>query len=235
MVRLDQRHRLTCTQWLGLRRSRFDLPDGGWPKLLHPFASVASTVKGGASMLSAHDVARELRQRLPQAGDVKIHKLAYYCQGWHIAWAGEPMFLEPIEAWTNGPVVAGLWRDEKRNRSCPPAQQPEDQQLAVIDYVIGRYGRYTGRELVRKTHLEDPWRDVSESEESFATGNPVIAHEVLRGWFSQDEEFVAHRATVARLCERRDVYGFEGPAMPDDLRDATLRILGDSGSLLTAW
>jgi Protein of unknown function (DUF4065) len=58
------------------------------------------------SILSAHDVARELRQRLPYAGDVKIHKLAYYCQGWHVAWTGEPMFREAVEAWTNGPVVA---------------------------------------------------------------------------------------------------------------------------------
>ena len=49
-------------------------------------------------MLSAHDVARELRQRLPDPGDVKIHKLAYYCQRWHLARTGEPMFPEAIEA-----------------------------------------------------------------------------------------------------------------------------------------
>lgn len=185
-------------------------------------------------MLSAHDVVRELRQRLPQAGDVKIHKLAYYCQGWHVVRTGEPMFREPVEAWTNGPVVADLWRAEKRREPSPQAQRLGDEQIAVVDYVVSRYGGYTGRELVRKTHLEDPWRDVSENEDMFATANPEITHDALRSWFSEDEEYLAHVAAVARLRERRDVYGFEGPALPDDLREATLRMLGGSSSQFAA-
>jgi uncharacterized phage-associated protein len=185
-------------------------------------------------MLSAHDVARELRQRLPDAGDVKVHKLAYYCQGWHLAWTGEPMFREAIEAWTNGPVVADLWHDEQRDRPRPPVQLLSDDQVAVIDYVVGRYGGSTGRELVPRTHLEDPWRDVSEDEDAFATANPEIINEALRAWFSEDEEYVAHRGAVTRLRERRDIYGFEGPAMPDDLRDATLRMLAHRGSQTSA-
>jgi len=104
----------------------------------------------------------------------------------------------------------------------------DDGQFDVIDYVVGGYGRYTGRrELVRETHLEDPWRDVSESEDSFAAANPEITHESLRAWFSQDDEYLAHRSAVTALRERRDVYGFEGPAMPDDLREATLRIVSE--------
>lgn len=180
-------------------------------------------------MLSAHDVARELRRRLPDAGDVKIHKLAYYCQGWHLAWTGEPMFGEGVEAWTNGPVVADLWHDEKRARSRPPAQEPSDEQVAVIDYVVGRYGGSTGRELVRRTHLEDPWRDASEDEGAFTTANPEITNDALRAWFRADEEYVTHCEAVARLRERRDIYGFDGSAMPDDLREATLRMLAHQG------
>lgn len=185
-------------------------------------------------MLSAHDVARELRRRLPDAGDVKVHKLAYYCQGWHLAWTGEPIFGEAIEAWTNGPVVADLWHDEKRGRPRPPGQRLTNEQVATVDYVVGRYGGSTGRELVRRTHLEDPWRDVSEDEDAFATANPEITNEALRAWFSTDEDYVAHRDAVTRLRERRDIYGFDGPAIPDDLRDATLRILAEHGSQLSA-
>ena len=178
-------------------------------------------------MLSVHDVARELRHRLPQVGDVKIHKLAYYCQGWHLVRTGERMFPEAIEAWTNGPVVADLWHDEKRSRPLPPARRADDEQVAVIDYVIARYGRYTGRELIRKTHLEDPWRDVSERDDSFDTANPEITDSALLSWFTQDDEHLGQRAEVARLRERRDVYGFASSPMPDVLREATLRILGE--------
>ena len=176
-------------------------------------------------MLSAHDVARELRTRLPDAGAVKVHKLAYYCQGWCAAWTGDSMFFEEIEAWANGPVVAHLWHDEKRNRPRPPAQNLRDEHLAVLDYVVDRYGRFSGLELVRKTHLEDPWRDISESDDACTAANPPITVDALIRWFRQDDEFRSHRADVARLRDRRDLYGFEGPAMPDDLRDTTLRLL----------
>jgi uncharacterized phage-associated protein len=185
-------------------------------------------------MLTAHDVARALRQRLPDAGDLKVHKLAYYCQGWHLTWTGEPMFGEAIEAWTNGPVVADLWHDEKRDRPRPEARPLTDAQLAVIDYVVDRYGDCSGQELIRRTHLEDPWRDASEDEDAFGTENPVITTEALRAWFSRDEQYRAHRDAVAHLCARRDIYGFEGPAIPDDLRDATLRMLDDGGARLPA-
>ena len=56
--------------------------------------------------VSAHDVAREIRQQLPRVGILKLQKLLYYCQGWYIAWTDAPLFGEQIEAWANGPVVA---------------------------------------------------------------------------------------------------------------------------------
>jgi hypothetical protein len=134
-------------------------------------------------------------------------------------------YTAECRAWTNGPVVADLWHDEKRERPRPPAQDVADEHLAVIDYVIDRYARHTGIELIRKTHLEDPWRAVSESEDSFATANPEITHDALRRWFTHDDEFLAHRSALARLASRRDIYGLDEPAMPDDLREATLRIV----------
>ncbi len=35
--------------------------------------------------LSAHDVAAQVRQRVPGVGTKKLHKLLYYCQGHHMA------------------------------------------------------------------------------------------------------------------------------------------------------
>jgi len=61
--------------------------------------------------LSAHDVTRELRARLPRAGGTKVQKLLYYSQGWHVTLTGARLFDEPIEAWENfadgGPTA--LW------------------------------------------------------------------------------------------------------------------------------
>jgi uncharacterized phage-associated protein len=137
-----------------------------------------------AMTASAHDVARELRRRLGHAGDVKIHKLLYYCQGWHLAWFGDPAFSEVIEAWANGPVVEALWRDEKYGRSVPDPHPLNGAVLGTVEYVVSRYGNLTGKELIRLTHEEDPWRDVSES----IVWSEDIEHDALIRFFKSDED-----------------------------------------------
>jgi uncharacterized phage-associated protein len=159
--------------------------------------------------VSAHDVADELRRRLPGLGAVKLHKLLYFAQGWHLARTGEPMFGEAIKAWANGPVVAELWADERYERARPARQPLDPASLVTIEYVVDRYGQPSGTELIRLTHLEDPWRTVSESDDPTPTADPEISHEALRRWFTQDDQYVGHRVEVERLRQRRDVYSFE--------------------------
>jgi uncharacterized phage-associated protein len=151
--------------------------------------------------VSAHDVAAELRRRFDyDPGVVKIHKLLYYAQGWHLTWAGEPLFREKIEAWANGPVVADFWHDEKKNRRRPESRVLAGAQLATVDYVVDRYGRYTAKDLIRRTHDEDPWREASEADANgWGLENPEIVHEALRRWFESDDEYLARTAEVDRL------------------------------------
>lgn len=151
--------------------------------------------------ISAHDVAAELRQRFGyDPGAIKIHKLLYYVQGWHLAWVGEPLFRERIEAWLNGPVVANLWHDEKKDRPRPDSSPLVGAQLATIDYVVERYGKCTARELIRLTHDEDPWRDASEADANgWGLGNPEIDHAALLRWFERDDEYRARTAEAERL------------------------------------
>lgn len=40
---------------------------------------------------------------------MKLQKLCYYSQAWHLAWDGVPMFPEKIEAWANGPIIPVLY------------------------------------------------------------------------------------------------------------------------------
>ena len=177
------------------------------------------------SIVSAHDVARELRRRLPSAGIVKIQKLLYYCQGWHVARNREALFGETVEAWVNGPVVAKHWADEKHMRPQPEAKELDGSHLATIDYVVERYGRFPGKALIRMTHLEDPWRALSESDNTDLVGTAEISLDALGAWFSQDDDYVAHVSEVERLRKRRDIYSFDGPFLTGELRAAVERTL----------
>ena len=69
-------------------------------------------------MLSCDDAAKYfLAQVSEDAGDLisnlKLQKLLYYAQGFHLALYDQPLFPEAIEAWTHGPVVPDLYRHYK--------------------------------------------------------------------------------------------------------------------------
>lgn len=141
--------------------------------------------------VSAHDVARELRRRLPGAGTVKIHKLLYFAQGWHLAWFSHALFHESIEAWNNGPVVADLWHAENKNRPVPQPIPLAESEMGTVGYVVARYGSLNGQDLIRLTHNEGPWVELSERDDPFAPMNPEITETMLRDYFSGDEKLGA--------------------------------------------
>lgn len=161
-----------------------------------------------AAGATAHDVARELRKRLPDVGILKVHKLLYYCQGWHLAWTDEPMFPDRVEAWTNGPVVADVWHTEDKGYPTPPPVTLDASQLATIGYVVSRYGQLTGKQLIVQTHEETPWRTVSMATDNpWGTHDPEIPHELMRDYFAnEDEDEVALRALADQAIEDPDIY-----------------------------
>ena len=45
---------------------------------------------------------------------LKLQKLAYYCQGLHLAVYDLPLFSDEFEAWRHGPVVSTLYHEYKK-------------------------------------------------------------------------------------------------------------------------
>ena len=170
---------------------------------------------------------------MPSAGVLKVQKLLYYCKAWSLVWHGDALFAERLEAWDQGPVVADVWHDEHRGRKLPMEQELGAQQLAVVDYVIKRYGCLTGDELKDLTHREGPWLDLTDDGQ-LTTHNPEITDTALRRWFCQDAEYLAFRTEAARLLRRRDIYGFEGDPIPSFVRSATERVLRERSTGQTA-
>ena len=125
-------------------------------------------------MPTAHDVARELRSLVPTAGRVKIQKLLYYCQGWHLAFTDSEMFPESIAAWKLGPVVAEVYRADKYNVQTPSPSELDDAALRTIHWVSERYGALNAMELVALTHAEDPWRDAIGDGETTEIGHAAM-------------------------------------------------------------
>lgn len=126
-------------------------------------------------MLSADDVAKYfLALSDPKIGELisnlKLQKLCYYAQGFHLALYDKKLFPEKIEAWTHGPVVPELYRKYKKyGDGVIPI--PEKFDLSIYDQhtqellneVNAVYGQYSAWKLRNMTHDESPWREAKES------------------------------------------------------------------------
>lgn len=100
--------------------------------------------------------------------NLKLQKLVYYCQAWHMALYGEPLFDEPVEAWTHGPAVYSLYRRfrdygpqaiDTGQLLSDPATDLSDHDRAHIDEVWEAYGHLSGSQLRDLSHEERPWQN----------------------------------------------------------------------------
>ena len=97
---------------------------------------------------------------------MKLQKLVYFCQGFSLALFEKPLFPEPIEAWTHGPVCPKLYRILKGYGSSPITAVIDPEKIALnedekllIKMVYGVYGQYSASRLRKITHEEGPWKN----------------------------------------------------------------------------
>ncbi len=78
--------------------------------------------------------------------NLKLQKLLYYCQYWHMAFYREVLFSDPIEAWEHGPIIRAVYhkyRNYKRLEAIPvPTSAPtlDENAVKTIDKVLDSYG-----------------------------------------------------------------------------------------------
>jgi len=116
-------------------------------------------------MTSALDVGQFIYDELGWVDSVKLQKLVYYCEAWHLAWFGSPLTDEEFEAWINGPVAPTLYRanryekNDHRSTCLPgadPARVPAESREALRS-VLRHYSSKSSAELIDQTHQELPW------------------------------------------------------------------------------
>jgi len=98
--------------------------------------------------------------------NLKLQKLLYYIQGFHLALFDNPIFDDEIEAWRHGPVTPTIYHAFKSNGSNPilcdecnkdfeVLFSPEQREL--LDEVYDVFGQYSAWRLRDMTHEEPTW------------------------------------------------------------------------------
>lgn len=149
--------------------------------------------------VTAHDVAHYILNKTGRIQAIKLQKLCYLAQGWHLTWLGDPLFDDEIKAWRYGPVVYSLYQNHAGARhldSWDHGKQDEghlnDTQKKIIDMVISTNAHKSGFDLVRETHTHDIWKKKFEEVAPERRGYETLNVEDIRKEFDRlDEELMA--------------------------------------------
>lgn len=140
-------------------------------------------------MASVNDVAAYILKKGGRMSTMKLQKLAYYSQAWHLVWDEEPLFPEPIQAWVNGPVVRALYDQHKGyfNVSQWPTGDIKNLTLSekqTIATVLETYGKYSGQQLSELSHEEGPWRETRKDLPDGWGSSREIPQDLIQAYYS---------------------------------------------------
>lgn len=121
-------------------------------------------------MANVRDVAAYILENQSPMTAMKLQKLAYYSQAWHLVWSGgTALFPERIEAWANGPVIPELFSEHRGQMTVTKDQwvsgesnRLSEDEKSSIDAVMVTYGTMAPFQLSDQTHSESPWKDARE-------------------------------------------------------------------------
>ncbi|MFG1837664.1 Panacea domain-containing protein [Micromonospora sp. NPDC049175] len=170
-------------------------------------------------MATAHDVAAAVLSKLGSVTAMKLEKLVYYCQGWHLAREGALLFPEPIEAWREGPVVPPLYRHHRRQLIVSEWPHGEAARLTpdqhrTVQWVTDEYGKFSASELSLMTHNELPWRAARGALPESASSSARISTDLMRTYYARQ---IANTETAVGLATANAA--LEGKEFDQDWQD----------------
>ncbi len=134
-----------------------------------------------------------LSKACPDCGDeisnLKLQKLLYYMQGFHLACFDTPLFDDEIEAWMYGPVVPAVYELYKENGSkgisCPEGDVialTSEEEEDIFNQVYDAYGQFSAFKLMEMTHIEEPWKSTQ-----VGIGNVISKDKIKKYFLTQIE------------------------------------------------
>jgi len=125
--------------------------------------------------------------------NLKLQKLLYYVQGFHLAIYDKPLFNDDIYAWLYGPVVPEAFHHFKKYGSGHIEIDNDDFEKYYVEFsedetklicdVWDVYGQYSASRLMEFTHNEPPYRTTKIKQ--------IISHDKLKAYFVTQIEEIA--------------------------------------------
>ncbi|NBC32692.1 MAG: DUF4065 domain-containing protein [Alphaproteobacteria bacterium] len=131
----------------------------------------------------------ECRERGEVLTNLKLQKLLYYAQAWHLALHDQALFEEDFQAWVHGPVLPSQyqrfrdfqWRPIMLEVSRPGL--PNEALDAFLVEVVDVFGCESAVALELMTHREKPWVEARGDLPPHVPSNAPISKQTMKDYY----------------------------------------------------
>jgi uncharacterized phage-associated protein len=128
---------------------------------------------------------------------LKIQKLAYYCESYHLAYFEKSLINSDFQAWAHGPVNRDIFDmfdgrygmydivSIKDSAFSGCDIKLSDSQISLLDDVLVAYGDESSYDLECRTHSELPWIEARIGIPNGSSANTIIKKETMQSFYKQ--------------------------------------------------
>lgn len=131
---------------------------------------------------------------------LKIQKILFYIQAYHLAYFDEPIIDDNFEAWVHGPISRKVYNSAKdlsilhseiqfvldEGEEDPNEIVSEtltQTQIELVNDVIEELKDLSGLQLENMTHSEFPWINARKGYDFGERCNVVISNEIIKNFY----------------------------------------------------
>ena len=153
--------------------------------------------------LNAQLLADFILQEYGSMSHLKVQKLLYYCEAYHLAYTDSSLIKQDFEAWVHGPVCRDVYNNLKDasllysdisiiidEKSYNPRNEIRNiltsDQLNIVKDVLDELSTWSGLELENATHSELPWIEARAGYSPGERCNNIISKETMKRFYKEE-------------------------------------------------
>ncbi len=130
----------------------------------------------------------ESRERGDVLTNLKLQKLLYYAQAWHLVHKDKCLFAEDFQAWIHGPVLPSQYQRFKVYEWRPILEEIVSPQLSIdlkcyLKEIVDVFGCETATTLELMTHHERPWKEARQGLAPDQQSTAIIPKELMKEFY----------------------------------------------------
>lgn len=127
---------------------------------------------------------------------LKLQKLLYYIQAWHLAFEKKPLFSSNFQAWVHGPISKEIFDRFKADKSLYSDITIDDLRAEFdisslnemdtehINEVLDAYAKFRGVQLEEMSCKEQPWISARKGVNIMARSENIIDNDEMIIYYS---------------------------------------------------